>query len=836
RPSLGQVASLGSLYDAKSDAFVPLSLVDKTLPQGAVKTTRDMSTKFKYSETDSFKHKFGAFGVDAELGASFLAGLVEVTGSARYLSEIRTSELLMQSSLRCSITTVHEKFDFAVGDPDLGLVVDVSHSRVATHVVAGITWGASCVIAAKRPVTSSDDRNQIADMMAVQLNCLQCAAIGAQAPSYTGGEPVDRSLEVTVYSDVPSDDGFEPTDLKNAKTFLMNMPKYIASTNNGKGIPLLYTLVPLSTLRHVRGLNVNKDIVPERISLACLIKSINLFDQLQAFQRQMYDYHRRIRAHPAAIPPQHLQNVIIVLETMDASECEFKANFADALKDVRARRAVSSRLWDFLDEMQNRILSAKYSQSFTSFGGKMDLVDLAIKKGARYVGKNGPNLDTVLLENNHDDAYIMYLTNDLPGGPDAWREAKAELSELLHDGPQNSMVIVVDCEATHELPGKVRFIQMRKGQVIIEDVVEHRKSLMSSCIMRYNTAALDRDMTSKPLQRRALNIPCPWEPCADGAPQSWICSVCYCMVEYAHVDKHLYCECGACPFDQWEYRCKDPKHGRSWVKYDGTKLLPLLKSLEPCEELNILILGETGVGKSTWINAFINFLTYGSLQEALSVDTVKWKTLCSFQTQVVEQGRFIQKQVTIGTSTSENEDPSGQLATRETMVDEVSIGNVRVRLIDTTSLGDTRGVDQDKKNIAEVLSVLQNYNCPHNFLFLLKPNESHLTASSRFCIEQLLTHLNRTATGNIAFGFTNTRGSNFKPGDTFAPLEKLLRQHEGAKVDLHEQNVYCFDSESFRFLAAHKKGIDMGFPEVNARSWERSVAECKRLVKHFQEI
>ncbi|KAH7159640.1 hypothetical protein B0J13DRAFT_519096 [Dactylonectria estremocensis] len=205
-------------------------------------------------------------------------------------------------------------------------------------------------------------------------------------------------------------------------------------------------------------------------------------------------------------------------------------------------------------------------------------------------------------------------------------------------------------------------------------------------------------------------------------------------------------------------------------------------------------------------------------------------------TQVVEKGRFIQKKVAIETSTSENDVSSGQSVTQETMVYAVDIGNTRVRLIDTPGIGDTRGVDQDNKNMADILQVLRGYKNLHGVLILLKPNAFRLTTLFRFCLKQLLTLLHRNAAQNIAFGFTNTRGSNFKSDDTFRPFEQLLGQYEATKLGLYEHNVYCFDPESFRFLVAHKKGINIGFVEDNARSCEHSVAECQLLVKHFQRI
>jgi len=178
----------------------------------------------------------------------------------------------------------------------------------------------------------------------------------------------------------------------------------------------------------------------------------------------------------------------------------------------------------------------------------------------------------------------------------------------------------------------------------------------------------------------------------------------------------------------------------------------------------------------------------------------------------------VQRDIKISKSPDEQDGARGQSATQRTSVCSIDIQNTRVRLIDTPGIGDTRGLEQDSRNMADILGVLRTYKTLHGILILLKLNVALLTVMFRFCIKQLLTHLHRNAAENIVFGFTNTRGSNYKPGNTFKPLETLLREYETVKPGLFEHNVYRFDSESFRYLAARKMSVDISLPEDNARS------------------
>jgi hypothetical protein len=88
----------------------------------------------------------------------------------------------------------------------------------------------------------------------------------------------------------------------------------------------------------------------------------------------------------------------------------------------------------------------------------------------------------------------------------------------------------------------------------------------------------------------------------------------------------------------------------------------------------------------------------------------------------------------------------------------------------------------------------------------------------------------------MVFGFTNTRGSNYKPGDTFEPLKNELASNKDVSIGLFENTVYCFDSESFRYLAAYHQGVDLGDRADYNRSWEKSAKESQRSLTYFQDL
>ena len=466
----------------------------------------------------------------------------------------------------------------------------------------------------------------------------------------------------------------------------------------------------------------------------------------------------------------------------------------------------------------------------TEFAKCMMLGDIA------YYGYGAGSIEADLLHNNVENAFVLYFTEKLRLEAESWAENYELLLKISKDANSKCVVAMVDCDATGVELEHVRISQFRKGYLVVHDVLYQTK--YGICIARCRGEKyLDRDSSGKPLQRSVVKIACPGPDCEKGVLCDWICPNCRDPLEFGVVDHFIYCDCGSSRFDQYEFKCRDFKHGSRYEQYEKETLLQYLQSLQPLQQLNILIVGETGVGKSTWINAFINYLTHESLDEAMKNPQLDWVIPCSFAVQSINTDHeIIQNQIKIGHRIDEADGSTGASATQRGRIYSVRLADTTIRLIDTPGIGDTRGIDYDKANIANILALLANLDHLHGILFLMRCNTYRLTLSFRFVIDELLAQLQRDASRNIVFGLTHTRISSYMPGDTFGALRRFLRDYQSIDIRLSRHNVYCFDSESFRFLAAKDQGLTIGNIQDYRLSWEKSQLEVSRLIEHFRSL
>ncbi|XP_055352721.1 uncharacterized protein LOC129598717 [Paramacrobiotus metropolitanus] len=252
------------------------------------------------------------------------------------------------------------------------------------------------------------------------------------------------------------------------------------------------------------------------------------------------------------------------------------------------------------------------------------------------------------------------------------------------------------------------------------------------------------------------------------------------------------------------------------------------------KDITILLLGETGVGKSTFINAFANYLCHENMQDALQ------NVIClipSYFTHSDPQ-TFKTTLVTLGKPDS-NEKTGGESGTQSPKCYTFETGEGTVRLIDTPGIGDTDGT-----NMRNLLAFISQYKEINAICILLKPNSARVSVVFQYCIFELLKNLNKTASQNILFLFTNSRSTFYAPGDTAPTLTKILdtikNRPPHVSIQFGPQNVYCFDNEAFRFLMAKAPPNNLRFSAENERdygaSWERGVTTCQAMMRYIREL
>jgi len=261
--------------------------------------------------------------------------------------------------------------------------------------------------------------------------------------------------------------------------------------------------------------------------------------------------------------------------------------------------------------------------------------------------------------------------------------------------------------------------------------------------------------------------------------------------------------------------------------------------VEHRQQINMLLIGETGVGKSTWINAFANYCKFRSLEEAVEAGGL-FPIPCTLQMPHPETKQMMGissdgNVIAIDSQTAK----VGESVTR--MPDEYIFHyeDMQINLIDTPGLMDTRntrGHDKDKEHVNNILRLLSAYDKIHAICILLKASETRLSRNLTYILTELLRHLDKGACNNVIFIFTY---GACKPDEIQLILQKFLTENKlNIPLPPTKQTMYVFDNQAVNYLVKCKNKIEQSEDDDDDAMihWKRAVRSTTAMLKYIRSL
>jgi predicted GTPase len=761
RKAVGRSASLGSLYDCRTDQFIEASLVIADKLYSITESIDIDYTKFEYIPSDSLTEDFKLLGIDEQLKASVLCGILNVNGSSKYLESEKKSFKSVKSNILYEIQTKKESLkDLETNLKDS--ILNASNHKEATHVVVGIKWGSSVIASFEYPNKENNSKIEIQEKIRAVYDKRKKASERRLDVNMTQTEiDFENKLDIKIFADVITNNLSQ--SFVDVLEIMKNVPKDIECQNGGKGKQVEYSLYPLNKTEF------------KELSLNTLINIENVFETMLEAKQKLKDFCDYVKENERYASDYELNKIESKKKDFKKYESTFRSEVATTIKNVRSCKDEEHVLIDLLETFNRKRCSKtqlnEFLKEFKEFELRLKNVKIC------------ENLQIIYLKNNEQHHNVIDYNCD---------------------------VFIFFTNLEFQLKDPVKFTKYFNFLIMKKENEKKNKDEIKFYVYDY-------DLSFDKTRNRELKI------------SKYEKSV----LIYEDVFENQQNQSDITIFED-----EDDNKQKSIIKASKVEENQVRHISQKKSEINILLLGQTGVGKSTFINSFINYLNFDTLHDAIDAPGLLSVIPSSFA--MVDENRV---RVNVIISSDANEElKTGQSSTQFPKAHVFDIDErLKLRIIDTPGLGDVRGIEEDKNNFKNILSYISNYENINAICILLKPNEARLELGFRYVIKELLTQLHKDEIKNIIFCFTNTRGTFYEPGETWDTLKELLsevKQTSGKQIPLTNDNVFCFDNEPFKLLAALKQGVQFTIQVMRdyESSWNRSSETLKKMVTYILDL
>ena len=342
-PALGRPFDLGMLYDRRSEKLI----VGKTLwsPDHlgqAVKTITKPYTNSEVLAEDTIDDKTSALNIEASIKLSFLGGLVNVQGAAKYLDDRKTSSHHSRVVLKYETTTELKQLTMEHLGRGKVQYPEVFDEDIATDVVVGILYGAKAFLIFDQEVSKDESEKEVHGNMEVLVKSLPGISIDGSGSVDITEDQKKRTekMHCKMYGDFRTEES--PTTYEEAVRVYKQLPSLIGDKGQNAVAVQVY-LRPLSEIDS-KGQRMVREISANYISKTC-----DILEHIQYIESKCSDL---MREDVCSSFPRVKKQLSSFKSSISRYKIFFQKKLLPLLPSIRGGGAEESALGDIFEEKE----------------------------------------------------------------------------------------------------------------------------------------------------------------------------------------------------------------------------------------------------------------------------------------------------------------------------------------------------------------------------------------------------------------------------------------------------------------------------------------------------
>lgn len=198
---------------------------------------------------------------------------------------------------------------------------------------------------------------------------------------------------------------------------MKKIPTLMREVNDGKGKPIRYMMVLISTLnRFLNKAELLSDHLVKQLDEGSVVRFVKLFDETSEIKQELSDLYNDMVNHKFCVQVNEIKKVDEIRTKLNLAEANLRSKLAATLIEVRSGRAGAEQLENIRNEFEdgNFSLSKVRSDmnSFCNIIEKIKFADVLMAEGVTYIGL-GISIETEKIKNGISDIYVLFFSDIL---------------------------------------------------------------------------------------------------------------------------------------------------------------------------------------------------------------------------------------------------------------------------------------------------------------------------------------------------------------------------------------------------------------------------------------